>query len=298
MDAERALKILKPLAEGIDPFTGEILPSESLYQNPQVIRSLFVATTALEKQMECNRRQSNLPQNAGSKGRDITMNGSDSLLKTYDVTLSLLNNEVMLNWQRANISLLGHSILILAWATIYANHPQGKECLLAAILVFGVLLCVLWYGAALSGNTYHKEWLDWQYCLGNQLSNQPHARLLNIWDNHRKILNGEKITIHSESIKLSRFALGVKDYFTGLPILFTAIYFSLLLYLLWPLVCAFFGPPLCLNPYRIWVTIGLPVTALVIFFAYIYIRNWKWRCKKKKAEASDTDKGHEAGNRS
>ncbi len=65
MDAEKALEILKPLAEGIDPFTGEILPPESLYQNPEVIRALFAATTALQKQMERNRRQTNLPKNAG-----------------------------------------------------------------------------------------------------------------------------------------------------------------------------------------------------------------------------------------
>ena len=65
MDAEGALKILKPLAEGIDPFTGEVLPPGSLYQNPQVVRALFVATTALEKQRERNRRQSDLPGKAG-----------------------------------------------------------------------------------------------------------------------------------------------------------------------------------------------------------------------------------------
>lgn len=65
MDTEQALEILKPLAEGVDPFTGEILPSESLYQNPQVTRALFVATTFLEKKMERDRRQRNLPNNAG-----------------------------------------------------------------------------------------------------------------------------------------------------------------------------------------------------------------------------------------
>jgi len=41
MDTEEPLEILKPLAEEGDPFAGEILLSESLYQNPQVMRALF-----------------------------------------------------------------------------------------------------------------------------------------------------------------------------------------------------------------------------------------------------------------
>ena len=54
------------------------------------------------------------------------MSESNKLLKTYEVVLQLLNNEVNLNWQRANISMLAHSILILAWATIYSSS-HGKD---------------------------------------------------------------------------------------------------------------------------------------------------------------------------
>ena len=35
------LKIVEALANGIDPITGELLPSESPYNHPDVIRALF-----------------------------------------------------------------------------------------------------------------------------------------------------------------------------------------------------------------------------------------------------------------
>ncbi len=48
MDKLESLKILKQLAEGIDPYTGEILPDRSPYQQPQTVRALFQAIIALE----------------------------------------------------------------------------------------------------------------------------------------------------------------------------------------------------------------------------------------------------------
>ncbi len=47
-----ALPIIKALADGIDPFTGEILPNENLYQQPQIIRALCVAVRVLEESIE------------------------------------------------------------------------------------------------------------------------------------------------------------------------------------------------------------------------------------------------------
>ena len=39
--SEDARKIVRLLAEGIDPITGEVLPDASPYNHPQVIRALF-----------------------------------------------------------------------------------------------------------------------------------------------------------------------------------------------------------------------------------------------------------------
>ena len=41
MDIIRAKELIRGLAEGIDPTTGEVLPKESVYNNPEVIRALF-----------------------------------------------------------------------------------------------------------------------------------------------------------------------------------------------------------------------------------------------------------------
>ena len=41
MDIYRAKEIVRVLAEGVDPTTGEVLPAESAYNSPEVIRALF-----------------------------------------------------------------------------------------------------------------------------------------------------------------------------------------------------------------------------------------------------------------
>lgn len=41
MDINRAKKMIRTLADGVDPTTGEVLPAESVYNSPEVIRALF-----------------------------------------------------------------------------------------------------------------------------------------------------------------------------------------------------------------------------------------------------------------
>src|SRR5918994_5531506 len=48
MDAERAADILRALADGVDPFTGEVIDDRSPLQNPECIRALFTALEELE----------------------------------------------------------------------------------------------------------------------------------------------------------------------------------------------------------------------------------------------------------
>jgi hypothetical protein len=40
MDIERAQQLLTDLADGIDPFTGELLPPEHICNQPEIIRAL------------------------------------------------------------------------------------------------------------------------------------------------------------------------------------------------------------------------------------------------------------------
>ena len=48
MHAGDAITILRALADGIDPYTGERLPNESPYQRLQTVRALYAAIKALE----------------------------------------------------------------------------------------------------------------------------------------------------------------------------------------------------------------------------------------------------------
>ena len=65
MDIQQALKIVKALADGHDPHTGEELPLCGPYQQPDVIRALFEAVKALEHEAWRERRRKLLPQNVG-----------------------------------------------------------------------------------------------------------------------------------------------------------------------------------------------------------------------------------------
>ena len=48
MDEEQAREILRTLANGIDPVTGEVLPDESPYNQPAVIRALFQMVNTMD----------------------------------------------------------------------------------------------------------------------------------------------------------------------------------------------------------------------------------------------------------
>jgi hypothetical protein len=49
MNREQASDIIRQLADGLDPGTGEPFPADSPYENPQVVRALFVARQALDR---------------------------------------------------------------------------------------------------------------------------------------------------------------------------------------------------------------------------------------------------------
>jgi hypothetical protein len=49
MDTDKSLEIIRALANGVDPQTGEEYAVDSPYQHPQTIRALFMAIQALER---------------------------------------------------------------------------------------------------------------------------------------------------------------------------------------------------------------------------------------------------------
>jgi len=65
MDANQALAVVRSLANGVDPETGEVFPPESAYQRPLVVRALYEAASALERAERFERRKAQLPAKTG-----------------------------------------------------------------------------------------------------------------------------------------------------------------------------------------------------------------------------------------
>jgi hypothetical protein len=65
MDTDKSLEIVRALANGVDPHTGEEYAVDSPYQHPQTIRALLTAIQALERTKKSDDRQRRLPGNAG-----------------------------------------------------------------------------------------------------------------------------------------------------------------------------------------------------------------------------------------
>lgn len=65
MDSAQALAVVRSLANGVDPESGEVFPAGSPYQRPQVVRALYEAAAALERQERYDRRKAQMPNKTG-----------------------------------------------------------------------------------------------------------------------------------------------------------------------------------------------------------------------------------------
>ena len=70
MEIQEALDIVRKLANGVHPETGEMVTSDSMYQHPQAVRALHCAIVALEFRQERERTRRFLPANAGKTWSD------------------------------------------------------------------------------------------------------------------------------------------------------------------------------------------------------------------------------------
>lgn len=87
MEINDAMFVLRQLAEGVDPETGEIYPSGSPYQNPHTIRALIAAIDHLQAFQSQIRERKSLPPRAGEKW---VQSESALLLKGYHSGKSIL----------------------------------------------------------------------------------------------------------------------------------------------------------------------------------------------------------------
>jgi hypothetical protein len=65
MHLESALPIVKALADGVNPVTGEQYPENSPYAEPRALRALFSAVDLMQREVERDRRRERLPANFG-----------------------------------------------------------------------------------------------------------------------------------------------------------------------------------------------------------------------------------------
>ena len=72
MTPPQALPILRALADGVDPHTGEVFPAGSAYQHVDTVRALFVAIAALEASEGKPKpaKRADLPPQAGKPWTD------------------------------------------------------------------------------------------------------------------------------------------------------------------------------------------------------------------------------------
>lgn len=65
MDKRESIAILRQLADGIDPYTGAMLPVQSPFNHPQTVRALFHAIMVLEQAKETAPHEKGQPIHAG-----------------------------------------------------------------------------------------------------------------------------------------------------------------------------------------------------------------------------------------
>ena len=65
MNQAQALSVIRSLANGVDPETGEVFPADSAYQRAPTVRALYAAAEALETRERAERRKRELPAKTG-----------------------------------------------------------------------------------------------------------------------------------------------------------------------------------------------------------------------------------------
>ncbi len=73
MQLDAALPIVRALADGVNPVTGEAYPEDSPYAEPRALRALFSAVDLMSREVEREKRKERLPANFGkpwSEGED------------------------------------------------------------------------------------------------------------------------------------------------------------------------------------------------------------------------------------
>src|SRR5512143_1823384 len=65
MQLDAALPIVRALADGVNPVTGEAYPEGSPYAEPRTLRALYCAVDFMQREFEREKKRERLPANFG-----------------------------------------------------------------------------------------------------------------------------------------------------------------------------------------------------------------------------------------
>ena len=81
MQLDAALPIVRALADGVNPVTGEAYPDHSPYAEPRTLRALYSAVDLMQQEVERLKRRERLPANFG---KPWTQAEDESLVTEFD----------------------------------------------------------------------------------------------------------------------------------------------------------------------------------------------------------------------
>ena len=89
MQLQSALPIVRALAYGVNPLTGELFAESCPYSEPRTLRALFSAVELMEREVEREKRRERLPANFGkpwTEAEDQALAGEfDSGLAMHEI---------------------------------------------------------------------------------------------------------------------------------------------------------------------------------------------------------------------
>jgi hypothetical protein len=88
MQLDAALPIVRALADGVNPITGEAYPEHSPYAEPRTLRALYSAVDLMSREVEREKRRERLPANFG---KPWTQAEDESLIGEFDGGLVMID---------------------------------------------------------------------------------------------------------------------------------------------------------------------------------------------------------------
>jgi hypothetical protein len=88
MQLDAALPIVRALADGVNPITGEAYPEHSPYAEPRTLRALYSAVDLMSREVEREKRRERLPANFG---KPWTQAEDEALIGEYDGDMVMID---------------------------------------------------------------------------------------------------------------------------------------------------------------------------------------------------------------